>query len=57
MIHIPVPPNLNGREASILIDAIGWLIDALIDWQARLTHVYAHWLEPQDPDWPGDSEN
>jgi hypothetical protein len=57
MIHIPVPPNLDGCEASILIDAIGWIIDALINWQTRITHEYEHWLEPQDPDWPCDSEN
>lgn len=57
MIHIPVPPNLDGREASILIDTIGWIIDALINWQTRIAHEYEHWLEPQDLHWPGDFEN
>lgn len=56
MIYIPVPPHLKGPEASILIDAIGWLIDALIDWQTRITQAYTHWLEPEDLDWPCDSE-
>lgn len=57
MIHIPVPPNLSGAEASVLLDTIAWLIDALIDWQARIRLTYSHWLEPPDQDWVCDCED
>lgn len=49
MIKIPVPPNLTGPQAQMLIELIDWLVDALIVWQQGLRRSYYPWDVEPDP--------
>ncbi len=51
MIRIPVPPNLTGPQAAMLIELIDWLVDALIEWQQRLRRAYEPWGEEPPASW------
>lgn len=50
MIKIPVPPNLSGPQARMLIELVDWLVDALIVWQQGLRRTYHPWDLEADPD-------
>jgi hypothetical protein len=50
MIKLPVPPNLTGPQARMLIELVDWLVDALIDWQQGLRRTYHPWGLEADPD-------
>ena len=55
MTKIPVPPNLSGPQAAMLIELIDWLVDTLIEWQQRLRRTYHPWgNEPDSTDWSDD---
>ena len=55
MTKIPVPPNLTGPQAAILIELIDWLVDTLIEWQQRLRRTYHPFdTEPESTTWQDD---
>jgi hypothetical protein len=54
VIKIPVPPHLTGPQASMLIELVDWLVDALIEWQQALRRVYHPWDLEADQDWRDD---
>lgn len=51
MIRIPVPPNLTGPQAAMLIELIEWLVDALIEWQQSLRRTYEPWGDEPSSSW------
>ncbi|WP_168210695.1 hypothetical protein [Persicimonas caeni] len=54
MNKIPVPPHLSGPQASMLIELVDWLVDALIEWQQALRRTYHPWEIEADQDWHDD---